>query len=457
MRLNYSALLTKKEIELIHSNSLALLQNTGIVVHSKEARNIFTQHGASCTGQKIFIPEKLIEKSLATVPKTFVLNNGHRKIRIGHGSLCTMPGYGATHVRKQSLKSTATTRDFIQFSKLNHSNDLIQMACPYTIEPADVPIDLRERFKMVTSLRYSDKPTFSITQNAQTATESIQFVKTFFSDDQHYIVLGNVNISAPLIMGKNTSDVITVHANENQPLMIACGSGLSGLTAPPTPAANLLLNNAAVLSGITLSQMIHPGLPVVYGFPLFAINPIHATIACGHPYTGLFSMAAAEMGRFYKIPVRSGGIYTDASQLNYQSGFESALNSFSSLYSKVDCLMHTFGMEESLNTINYDKYFLDESMFSQLIDYLHGFEINDVTLMLDEIMRSGSDGNFISMRNLRLIRKQYKTWPFPDAPEELYRHTQQLLKKRLEIYNPPDYDCDQLAMLNQLIPENLFE
>ncbi|MDI3537696.1 MAG: trimethylamine---corrinoid protein Co-methyltransferase [Eubacteriaceae bacterium] len=455
MRLKYS-FMSIKEQKQIHESTLSLLNSTGVMVHSEKAHDIFKHHGARSDGKKIFIPEHLIEDALMSVPHSFTLDNGRRRVSIGKGPTCFMPPYGATYVRKNRQKTAATVIDFENFSKLSHMNNLINMSNPYIVEPGDIPINSRERYKMAMSLSYSDKPGFSITQNGQTAIDSIHFSRDFFSLSDQYHSLGNVNISSPLIIGKNTGDVIVAHAHENQPLMIACGSGLSGLTAPPTLASNFLLNNAAVISGITLSQLVTPGLPVIFGFPLFGTDPIHANVSCGHPSTGLFTMAAADMGRFYQLPVRSGGVFTDSEALNYRSGFESSLNLFSCLFSDVDCIMHTMGMEESLQTLNYHKFIMDEILYESLSTYLKGFEINDVSLMLDEIENSGCEGNYISMTNLKLIRKFYKLWPFPDDEDALLSQTQKIIDERLAQYRYPDYDRDQLKLLDTYFPELKF-
>ncbi|WKY44990.1 trimethylamine methyltransferase family protein [Eubacteriaceae bacterium ES2] len=452
MRLRYS-FMSIKEQKLIHDSTVTLLQKTGVVVHSEKAREVFIKHGAKASGKKIFIPEFLIEDALKTVPHSFIMDNGRHQFSIGKGATCTMPPYGANYIRKNGEKKPASAADFILFSKLNHLNPRLNMANPYIVEPADIPINIRERYKLATTLRYSDKPAFSITQSGQTAAESLQFTKDFFGLKDQYHSLGNVNISSPLIMGKSTGDVIAVHASQNQPLMIACGSGLGGLTAPPTLAANFLINNAGVISGITLAQLIQPGLPVIFGFPLFGTDPIHANIACGHPATGLFTMAAADMGKYYHLPVRSGGVFSDSDTLNYRSGLESSINLFSCLFSDIDCIMHLFGMEESLQTLNYQKYILDEALYEILSTYLKGFDINDVSLMMDEIERSGCDGNYISMTNLKLIRKFYKLWPYSDDATKMMAQTQGVIDDRLTHYHPPKYEPDQLKLLDRYLAE----
>ena len=458
MKLRYS-FAEKEECQQIHEYSLDILENTGIVVHSEKARNTFKKNGAKVEGKKVFLPPKIVEDHLVHVPSSFTFNTPGHRVTVGDGTTCTMPPYGATYAKKNNVSHLAGREDFINFTKLNQVSSQMSMACPYVLEPMDVPIDFREKYKMAMCLKYSDKPTFSMTQDGPSARKSIRFAREYWDSQDSNILIGNINISAPLIMGEGTADVILVHGEESQPLMVACGSGLSGLTAPPLPAANFLISNAAVLAGIILAQMVRPGLPIVYGFPLFGVNPLSADASPGEPTTALFTMAAAEMGRFYKIPVRSGGVFTDSTYLDYQNGAESFMNLFSCLFSGVDCMMHAFGMEDSLNTVNYNKYILDEALYSTIKHYLNGFEVNAVTLMLDAIKKNGCTDNYINMSNLRLIRKHYAPYPFKNTngEQDILEETSAVIDERLENYVAPTFTRAQQKHVEGYLPKAFID
>lgn len=399
--------ISKRECDLIHEQSLKLLEIMGLTVLSKEALAIFRKAGAKVNGNQVFIHADLVEESLKLVPHSFPIYTNSKRVIIGKGELCTLPPYGGTYVSRNEQIDLGTRKDYLNFTKLNQQNNYIKMACPYTVEPFDIPPEHRDAYRMAMILKYSDKPSLSIVGSREDSRKSIEMVKRYYGLHHQPVVLGNVNVSAPMIMGHATTEVITVHCEENQPLMIACGSGLSGLTAPPTPGGNFLLANAEILAGIVFAQLQSPGLPIIYALPLFGVDPFKAETSVGSPATALFTLAAKGMAEYYKIPFRSGGTFTDSKYLDYQSGFESGINLLSCLLAEVDCLMHSFGMEDALKTINYNKYILDEYMYLSLKDFVKGMEINDVTTMMDEILKIGSRGNYISSRNLKLIRKQY--------------------------------------------------
>lgn len=451
--------LSKKECDLIHDQSLKLLRTMGITVFSKEAQEIFRKAGARVDGKQVFLDASLVEESLKLVPSAFPIYSSTGRVVVGKGEICTLPAYGGTYVSRNEVIALGNREDYLNFTKLNQQNQLIKMACPYTIEPFDIPLELRSAYRMAMILKYSDKPSLSIVGSREESRACIAMVKRYRGINHKPVVLGNVNVSAPMIMGNSTTEVISVHCQENQPLMIACGSGLSGLTAPPTPGGNFLLANAGIIAGIVFAQIQSPGLPIIYGLPLFGVDPFKAETLVGSPATALFTLGAKGMAEYYRIPFRAGGTFTDSKYLDYQSGFESGINLLSTLLAEVDCLMHSFGMEDALKTINYNKYILDEYAFLSLKDFVRGMEINDVTTMMDEILKVGSTGNYISSRNLKLIRKQYRPHGFGEGKTKaaLLKETDDEITRRLDAYEFTTPTKEQIKIIGSYLPDEYID
>ena len=57
----------------IHSGSLEILEKTGVIFDSEEARNIFKLHGAKVSGNVGFISGDMVEKCIALCPHSFTL------------------------------------------------------------------------------------------------------------------------------------------------------------------------------------------------------------------------------------------------------------------------------------------------------------------------------------------------------------------------------------------------
>jgi len=75
MKLNKLEVLEKNEIELIHGESLKLLEKIGIKVESEEARDLLQENGAIIDNSTNFVklPEELITEQLKHVPNKFTM------------------------------------------------------------------------------------------------------------------------------------------------------------------------------------------------------------------------------------------------------------------------------------------------------------------------------------------------------------------------------------------------
>jgi trimethylamine--corrinoid protein Co-methyltransferase len=100
----------------------------------------------------------------------------------------------------------------------------------------------------------------------------------------------------------------------------------AGTTAPFSIAGALTQQNAEVLAALTLAQVIHPGLPVVYCGRLAMMEPRTGGSVWGGVELGLASAGTVQIGHHYHLPVNVYGFSTNSHVLDVQNGFERALN-----------------------------------------------------------------------------------------------------------------------------------
>lgn len=75
MRMNQLEVLTKDEIELIHQNTIELLETIGVKIDSIEARDLLIDNGAEFDENSKFVkfPESLVKEAIKMVPNSFSL------------------------------------------------------------------------------------------------------------------------------------------------------------------------------------------------------------------------------------------------------------------------------------------------------------------------------------------------------------------------------------------------
>lgn len=450
-------------VEKIHEATLYVLDQVGVQFFSPEAIHTFKKHGAKIDGNLVYIDEKMLWNNLQTVPETFVIEapDPAKKVAIGRGSRVYAPAFGAVNVRDRRARRPAEKRDLVKLIKLIETSDVLRMVNPNIVVCHDLALESRSIIQAALCLKYSTKPLIGVTAGRAEAEKFVELAFKFFGTLEKHVILGIVNPVTPLQFDQSMADGITVFAQNNQPLVVASCS-LPGATSPGTVSSTLVVNNAEVLAGIVLSQLIRPGLPVIYGNASVACDMRYMSTAIGSPETALITCAAAALGSYYRIPVRSGGSLTDSKVLDAQAGIESMMTMLPAIMSGIDFILHACGILESFLTVDFKKFIVDEEMIRMTERFARGIDINDQALGLDVIQQCGPGGNFISeehtFHNLKrefyyprlFSRTNYYTWQGEDRPI-VNRRAAAHIDERVEGYREPGKTKEQEKLLAEII------
>jgi trimethylamine--corrinoid protein Co-methyltransferase len=239
-----------------------------------------------------------------------------------------------------------------------------------------------------------------------------------------------------------------VYARAGQP-MIVNSLASAGATAPATLAGMLAVQNAEILAGIVLTQLIRKGTPVVYGSGSSCADMRSGMLSVGAPEMAINNIMIAQMARFYRIPSRGVGTLTDAKAVDVQAGYESMMNLLAAQSAGVDFILHAVGSLETINSISYEKFVIDEEMIGMVRRIGRGVAVDEQTLAMEVIREAGPCGQFLDKdhtfehfeRELffpRLgNRDSYDRWKEKGAAP-LQQAAGQQCRQILEAYRPPD-------------------
>ncbi len=443
--------LDKTEIEEIHSASMQILDQTGVVLHSEEARLLMQFHGARVDGNKVFIPAALVEKALQSCPTEFTLKsrNPLKSVIVGGGTPALEATRGTVFIADNvGRRRKATTEDFINFTKLVQTSDLINLNCGGVTLPADLNQESLPAFSMVCAALYTDKPLAGLTLNEKVSRECLHLAETVYGGLEDNMVLGTICPITPL--SYDTSDLAAayIYARSGQPLCVT-SCAMAGTSAPPTLAGTLAVNNAEILAGIILVQLIKAGTPVVYGNLSSITDMRHINMAIGAPEGILLQLAARQIARYYRLPFRGGGALNDAKGVDFQAGYESMMNLMLISMAGFDYIPHAIGVLDSYMSISYEKFIMDEQMLMAVRRLQRGIEVNSETLLTGLVEKVGPGGNFLTTdETASYFRQEYwrppvdlrqpqSLWESAGAPDVAYR-AMELCRRRLDSYTKPD-------------------
>jgi len=239
-------------------------------------------------------------------------------------------------------------------------------------------------------------------------------------------------------------------AEYGQPCIIA-PLVMGGASGPIKVAGLLAQQNAEIVAGIILAQLVNEGTPVVYGSASSITDMKTGGLSVGSPELSQIVSATAQIARYYSIPSRAGGAITDSHIPDMQAGIESAMSLYTAARNGVNFILHSGGILNSYLSMSIEKFIIDEELCGMVRKALTPMEISDKTLSLDIIKEVGIGGEFLSHpKTLELCRSEYFTpkLMFRDNYESwLSKGKMRLddiahdnIEKRLESYEKPAID-----------------
>ena len=441
----------------IHDAALRLLDGVGLVVLDPEALALLKAHGAGVEGECVRIGQGLVDDALATVPSGYTVAGRRPELDL-RVALDAPPvlasASGPPFVldgREQRPGTLADLRTAIALAHLSANIDVLG----YSVEPTDVPDDVRARVVAHAHITGSDKANrFTVTNlpELQVATKVLEIV---YGADWHERprIWSIVNSTSPLQLSENACQAILRLARLGQPVCVAvCAMG--GTPAPLTLAGILAVQHAELLAGLVLAQLARPGCPFLYG-GTSSVSSMHSgALMIGAPEYWTLMEATVQLGHWLGVPVRAGGAVTDAHVPDAQAGIESALAMEAVLRMDVQYVLHAAGILSSFNCYSPEKFVIDDELLSALRSAKQPIVIDDETLALDVVGACGPGGSMLSQAHTRrhargghrtsiMNRDPYRTWEVLGGLD-LAAAAAQRVAGSLAAYSPPD-DLDPIV------------
>jgi trimethylamine--corrinoid protein Co-methyltransferase len=459
---------TDQEKLQIHDASVALLERTGVVFQNEGALSVFKKHGIKVNGEKVFIKEPQIQKALETVPDKFEITarNPEKSVIVGEGDPVCAPGYGSPFIMtKTGERREGTLEDYINFCKLVHTSEQIDMTGYEMIEPSDVKKEHAYLYQMQANMVYADKPFMGSVAPKQAAKDAIEMAGILWGDDRsahdRYVILPTINPVSPLMWPDDMAAAILIYAESNQPIMFE-NLVMSGSTGPVSLAGTIILQNAEILSGLVLTQLVNPGLPVIFGCLGGVTDMRTGNLSIGAPEGSIFVSATAQMAQYYGIPGRSGGNLTDAHLPDMQAGIESVICLYTAMRSGITFLLHSCGILGAYMSMSYEKFVIDEEIIAMVKRMMQPIDVSTEMIDLETIEQVGIGGEYLTHPNtLEQFRNEhfqsnlftrlgYNEW-VEAGSKDLCEKASSIVKERIASYEKPDIDRTTEKQISRFI------
>jgi trimethylamine--corrinoid protein Co-methyltransferase len=400
---NWTEFLSPADINDIHHTSMNVLANVGVRFSSDEAIVIFKEHGVKTDGSLVFLTEEHVMRAIAAAPGQFTIHarDPGRSVTVGDGEPVFAPAYGAPFLIDPDIgKRAPTLEDYHNVARLAHALPNMDMMGYLMVGPSDVPSPKAYLHMLYAGMVHSDKPFIGSVEGRIGAQHTFEMASILLGKKatQRPVTVGVVSSLTPLGYSGEMLEALMEYARWRQPLLIAAAA-MSGSTAPITLAGMLTLQNAELLAGITLAQLISPGTPVIYGSTSTNTDMKTGALAIGSPENALIATAVMQIARYYGLPSRGGGALTDSHSPDARAGYESMQGLLSAVNSGADFVLHAAGILGSFISFSFEKFVIDDEMCGMVRRYRQGISVDSETLAYEVIANVGPGGNFLMERH----------------------------------------------------------
>lgn len=456
--------LTDDKIKDIHWATLQILKEVGIRVEHKPAMEVFSDSGCDVDFNKkiVKIPEYVLEKSLQTAPSRFTLYGRKPEfdVCVDTQNVYTIGGSSALFVLDlDGNRRPATLKDLADLTRLQDALENLHIMHGI-VNPQDIPQPGFCRRLFATVMKNTSRNYYSQAEDAEDVRDQIEMASLILGSKEEVkrkpIFTEVVCMISPLTHPDKMVEVLMESAKHRVPLYIEADSQ-PGATSPVTLAGTLVEQNANILCGITLAQLINPGTPCIYSIASGIMDMATGNYSGGAPDTTLLHAATAQIAHYYNLPFQ-GGTCIDATISDAQAGYERALQVLACALAGVNFIHISIGMMEQMLLAGYAQCVIDNEILGATFRIVRGIEVNENTLALDVIKEIGPGGDYLihkhTLKNFRKVRwfpaitnrEKWEVWKSNGAKDMGQRargKARQILKEQPPQYLPPKL-CEEL-------------
>ena len=466
-------LLRQDDCAQIHERSLKLIESTGVRVLSERARSLLAGAGAIVQnqGELVRLPRALVEHALELAPREFSLGTRRAGLELamnaGECHLCA--DGGAVSVIDLASKDVrpATLQDWLAATHLIDSLDEIDIYWNMVEAGFD---DTQAGYVeyWIQLLRNCSKHIQDSVGSIERARLLLEILGIVFGGRDavrrqrpfSYVLCP----MSPLVLDQQYTDAFLVTADWALPVAIM-PMPLMGATAPASLISTMLVANADFLASLCLVQAASPGGAVIYAAVPGAIEPHTWRYTGGGVENSLLGVAAAEMGRYYHLPVETGTGGTDHFLPGVQASYERAINWVLPALAWPDVLVGP-GLLGGSTILSLEQMLIDVEIFRRCRRLRAGIRVDDRQWLEDVIDAQGPGGSFVAQKStMQALRdgsfylgglgfhdthEKWKAAGMPDTGAQLRDVIQETLSKHQPLPLDPGTHTELEALARKL-------
>ncbi len=395
-------ILDPERMETLHRTSMRILSELGIRVMSARVMDIFQEAGALVDRDEstIRIDESLVEEALKSAPPRFTLTarNPAKQLGIGGDEMVfgLVAGPPNVHDRIRGRRS-GNLPDYEDFIRLAHHFNAIHIIGNQVVAPMELPANSRHLDTYRANLTLSDR-CFHVSAigrgRALDGVEMMAISRGITLEEMRASpgVITIISVNSPRLFDEAMADGLIAMAEHGQPVTVTPFT-LMGAMTPVTLAAALAQQNAEALFGVTLTQLVSPGAPVMYGAFTSNVDMRSGAPAFGTPENTKANIIAGQLARRYRLPYRTSNANA-SNAVDLQAAYETEMATWGAVLGGANMIYHAAGWLEGGLTASFEKLVLDVEILQNMMEFLKPVPFDEDDLGFDAIKAVPTGGHF---------------------------------------------------------------
>ncbi len=468
--------LSEEQLEAIHLTSLRILEELGIELMSRRAREILRAAGAEVdeSTATVRLDRNLVAEALSTTPSSFMLTSRNQARRLTFGSnhinFGLVAGPPNVHDAERGRRS-GNYRDYCDFIRLAHYFNAIHLIGNQVCAPMELPANSRHLDTYRANLLYSDRAFHCSAIGAGRALDGVRMMAIARGITLEEMagspgVITIISVNSPRRFDEAMAEGLMAMAAHGQPVVVTPFT-LMGAMAPVSLAAALAQQNAEALFGVVLAQAVRRGTPVMYGAFTSNVDMRSGAPAFGTPENAKANVASGQLARRYRLPYRTSNA-SASKAADAQGAYETQMSLWGAILGHGNLIYHAAGWQEGGLTASFEKLVLDVEMLQLMMEFLQPTIVNEAELGFEAIKRVATGGHFFGEAHtleryehafyqpLVSNWQNYENWQLSGGQDATQRATL-IWKRALTEYEEPPMDPAIRAELDAYVERRRAE
>ncbi|HUW42866.1 MAG TPA: trimethylamine methyltransferase family protein, partial [Thermoplasmata archaeon] len=460
--------LGKEEEDIVHEQSLLVLKEIGVKVHSESVLKMLSKAGAYVDEKKMVvkISEDIVMNAISKAPKHFSLcarepKNDVVLPSIKYPYICTN-GLSVYMTDLETGKKRPTTRkDLADFAKLADSLEVVSYFWP-EVTAGDVPEEAHNLHELWVSLLACSKHVQGDSVNGEDAKRQIALASLIAGSDEELrkrpIFSCTCCPIAPLSFEKGAVEAQVEFAKAGVPVS-SMSMSMSGMSSPVTVAGTIVNANVENLASIVITQTANPGAPHVYASESTPIDMNTGGINYAANESPIISAGLAQMAKRYSLPCMVGQWGVDGAEPGMLKSFNELATISLTMISGTDCCSGMGGLNSALGA-SLEQMVIDAYLWEGFRPVMRNMSVTKETIALDVMKAVGHGGSFLTQPH---TAKHFKDeLYFPDKSKlaweatlskKMVANAKKVVKKALKEHVVPPVDKDIMRQGGILIKD----